>query len=241
MKKIIFLFLILSQNYIVAQNDDEKNPLLNVSFEKFKKIIDETESDSLIVRGNGIQDLGRFINDKDISKIYYKSSIYAFTKCIDEETNLYEAYKERGRSLSYLKEYNLALRDFTKATEYNESDPIIFYLKALTKESIEDNYGAISDFKKAESLSEDNEFKSKALTKITHNQMFVGITDEILENLNKAINYWPKNALAYFIRGKYFILFEEKKQKGCLDLSRSNELGYPLAIDAIKENCKFKE
>ncbi|WP_417195944.1 hypothetical protein [Bizionia sp.] len=35
-----------------------------------------------------------------------------------------------------------------------------FLFKRLTKESIEDNYGAISDFK-AESLSEDNEFKSK--------------------------------------------------------------------------------
>ncbi len=60
--------------------------------------------------------------------------------------------------MGYLKEYNLALRDFTKATEYMNLTNFLF--KRLTKESIEDNYGAISDFK-AESLSEDNEFKSK--------------------------------------------------------------------------------
>ena len=240
MKKILILFLILTQNHVLSQNDEENNNLLKVSSEKFKKVIDKTESDSLVSFGVNIQKLGRYIDDEDVSKVYYKSSIYAFSKSIDKKINLYEAYKERGRSLAYLKEYNLALRDFSAATDYNDSDPIIYYLKGMAKENIEDNYGAISDFKKAESLSDDNEFKSKALTKITHNQMLVGIIDEIHKNLNKAINYWPKNALAYFIRGSYFII-EEEMEKGCQDLSRSNELGYPLAIEEIKQNCKFRE
>ena len=58
-----------------------------------------------------------------------------------------------------------------------------------------------------------------------------------LNDLNKAIEINPNDALAYGNRGLSKIALGQK-DSGCLDFSKAGEMGYMDAYDAIKEYCQ---
>lgn len=57
-----------------------------------------------------------------------------------------------------------------------------------------------------------------------------------LESYNRAIELYPRFGEAYFNRG-LVLIFLKDKEKGCIDLSRSGELGVAEAYSVIKKFC----
>lgn len=58
-----------------------------------------------------------------------------------------------------------------------------------------------------------------------------------IESYTKAIECYPYMGDAYFNRGLVLIYLKDK-EKGCIDLSRSGELGVPEAYRVIKKFCE---
>lgn len=68
----------------------------------------------------------------------------------------------------------------------------------------------------------------KGLLKISYN--------EVIIDLNKAVNLDPKNGQNYAARG-YAKYQNGEKNQGCMDFSRAGELGFNYAYEMIKELC----
>ena len=60
-----------------------------------------------------------------------------------------------------------------------------------------------------------------------------------IDSYTKAIQYYPYMGDAYFNRGLVLIYLKDK-EKGCIDLSRSGELGVADAYSVIKKYCEDK-
>ncbi|MCF0174574.1 MAG: hypothetical protein HUJ95_04455, partial [Bacteroidales bacterium] len=61
-----------------------------------------------------------------------------------------------------------------------------------------------------------------------------------IESYTKAISLYPKFGEAYFNRG-LVLIFLKDKEKGCIDLSYSGELGVADAYSVIKKYCETNE
>lgn len=61
-----------------------------------------------------------------------------------------------------------------------------------------------------------------------------------IESYSKAIEYYPYMGDAYFNRGLVLIYLKDK-EKGCIDLSRSGELGVSESYSVIKKYCEEKQ
>lgn len=61
-----------------------------------------------------------------------------------------------------------------------------------------------------------------------------------IDSYTKAIEYYPYMANAYYNRGLVLIYLKDR-EKGCIDLSRSGELGVTDAYSVIKKYCEEKE
>ena len=61
-----------------------------------------------------------------------------------------------------------------------------------------------------------------------------------IENYSRAIELYPYMGDAYYNRGLVLIYLKDK-EKGCIDLSRSGELGVSDAYSVISKYCEEKD
>ena len=76
------------------------------------------------------------------------------------------------------------------------------------------------------------EFSDSTLIKY-QNEDYIGA----ISDFSKAIELDPKDAGAYFSRGSAKLILHDT-DGGCLDISKSGELGYELAYIYIQSYCK---
>jgi len=135
-------------------------------------------------------------------------------------------------------EIKLAL--YTKAIELNPNDTDAYYKRASAKGMLHDYKGAIQDFNKAIELNPNyaDAYYNRGFAKFKL-QDYKGV----IQDFNKAIELNPPNyAKVYYNRGLAKIHLGQK-DKGCLDLSKADEMGYDLrmghseAYDSIKKYC----
>lgn len=96
-----------------------------------------------------------------------------------------------------------------------------------------DYSGAIDDLKKAASLAPDFAYIYYNLGNL---YCLSGDLPESINNYTKAIDLYPYLAEAYYNRGLIQIYLKEK-EKGCMDISTSGELGIKDAYSVIKKFC----
>lgn len=117
-----------------------------------------------------------------------------------------------------------------------------YALRAFAKYQLEDYYGAISDcnlyleneksgISEYLGINKNNLYEIYAMSLINIKKY-----DDALLILNQAINLYPNSGALYYRRSEVkFKLFD--KNGCCNDLSKSGELGYEEAFEAIKKIC----
>ncbi len=164
----------------------------------------------------------------------YDEAINDFDIYIELYPQKKDGYFNRGLTKFILEDYKGTVIDMTKVIERNPKDDVAFYYRGCSKKELKDYRGAILDFSKAIFLKPRNEeyyekrIEVKALT-----------TDfkAAIEDCNLLLKINPNNGKAYCGRGIAKIGLNQK-DAGCLDLSKSGEMGFEKAYEIIEEYCQ---
>lgn len=150
------------------------------------------------------------------------------------DTSTAEGFKKRGTMKYNIEDFIGAVKDYTKSLEMNPNAKIVYYNRGSAKISLGDYYGAIDDFTNELKINPEYAlaFYNRAWAKAELKNYKSAIKD-----YNNAIRIDSKLAIAYFNRGVSKIL-SGKKDDGCIDISKSGELGYEKAYEYIKTLCK---
>jgi len=141
-------------------------------------------------------------------------------------------YFNMGNSKSRLKDYKGAIADFTKSIELSPSSDA-YNNRGTSKANINDHQGAISDFTKSIELNPSSDaYNNRGGAKGALKDYSGAISD-----FTKAIELDPNDPSSFYGRG-LSKLASGRKEDGCLDLSKAENLGYSLAQEARKKYCK---
>jgi tetratricopeptide (TPR) repeat protein len=156
-----------------------------------------------------------------------------FESTISKDAHFF--YKLRGDIYFKLENYDLAEKDYEKASELDPEN-------ALYVELIGDTYAKEKKYKKA------IEFYDQAL--ILNPEKFsiyqyrayayeaLGNHFNALLDMNEAIKYKPDYGLLYFKRGEYSFKLDDKKNS-CTDWLKARELGNEEALKSLIEICGY--
>ncbi len=196
-----------------------------------------------------------------------KGALEDFSKALELSPNKVEAFYGRGFAKSKLGDPRGAIEDYSRAAEMgnNESAKIVYDLK-MNKNVLDELRNGVQDkLKMAEYSSERSEIYfnrgaakaksgdpkqaiedyNKAISlhpSYADAYFFRGVAKSVLgdqrnaiQDCSNAIKLNAKYAEAYFVRG--IIKLALGDNSGCLDLSKSGELGYNPAYQVIRNFC----
>ena len=138
-----------------------------------------------------------------------------------------------------------AIADYTKAIQYGSKYSSFYERRASAKIDIKDYIGAVNDYTTAIRIENEkheinfNAFHGRGVAKF-----FLKDYRGAIQDFNKVIrddpeNYWREQQMwLYYYRGLSKIGLNQK-DSGCMDLSKSGELGLAKAYDAIKTYCQL--
>jgi tetratricopeptide (TPR) repeat protein len=170
----------------------------------------------------------------------YKSAIENFTKALDLDPGIQQAYESRGNARYNLNDFSGALEDFNKAIQLiaNQKSPDLFSRRGLAKTALKDYQGAIDDFSAA--IEQSNQSEIKYYIYRGSAKFFSREYEGSIADCNVAINSTiPEinKSEAYYWKGLSKI-FMGQQDEGCKDLKISLKTGYARATDAIKNYCQ---
>lgn len=150
----------------------------------------------------------------------------------------FNAYLQKQRVLHNLGRYDEAMITLSNAITFFQDSMNLIYSRGVEKHYLGDNSGAMTDLNFA--------IKSNKLdsSDLSYAYRFRGSIYQVKDSLDKAINdltaainFNPKDELAYADRAD---LFRKKgeKDKACMDYRKAAELGYILMFENIKEYCE---
>ena len=119
-----------------------------------------------------------------------------------------------------------------KIASYSTERSEVYFNRGVAKAKSGDAKQAMEDYNRAISLNpifaEAYYFRGVAKSSL-------GDQRNAIQDCSNAIKLNPKYAEAYFIRG--IIKLALGDSSGCLDLSKSGELGYNQAYQVIRDHC----
>ncbi len=158
-----------------------------------------------------------------------------FDRIIEAGTESKWPYFWRAMTRFDLKDFFGAISDCNKAIELDPNDAWDYELRGNCKFELQDFRGAISDQTKAIELQPKSEsahfHRARAKYSLKDYQGSIADNTKALENGY----YYIKEA--YFNRGLAKIYLGQK-DSGCMDFSKSGELGFEKAYEAIQRNCQ---
>lgn len=183
--------------------------------------LDSNDAEAYFRRG-----LAKFEQDN------FKGAIADYTKSLKKGGYGGDIYFHCGRAKGMLKNFNGAIADYTKAIEFEPNNAWIYQERGLNKHQILDFDGSMKDFNRAIQLLPDaRSFRCRGSLKYDRND-FLGA----IEDCNQSILLDPNFPAAFNTRGLAKIQLN-RKEEGCLDLSKAGELGYDYAYVSIKKYC----
>ncbi len=164
----------------------------------------------------------------------YASSMIYLTKATDADTKNPFAYLNRAVTQAEMIEFiaSLETNSPVQRIAVSTDDPATRLIQHESKRTY-DYSEAIADLKKAISLMSELPHLYYNLGNIYCQS---GDMPAAIEQYNKAIELFPYFAEAYYNRGLVQIFLRDT-QKGCLDLSKSGELGLQEAYTVLKRYC----
>ncbi|PZX55915.1 tetratricopeptide repeat protein [Algoriphagus ratkowskyi] len=129
--------------------------------------------------------------------------------------------------------FEASIKFYSEAIMFNPNEFFYYYSRGLSMVELKRNMEAIIDFTKSIDLnpSEGGLYAARGQCKGNLGDFFGAISD-----FTKAIEYYPKNSLFFYQRGIAKIKLG-KTESGCIDLSKSGELGYSKAYLTINKAC----
>ena len=159
--------------------------------------------------------------------------ISSYTKAINRDKDLVEAYVNRAVINFELGNYSSALKDLDSAVNLNPEDPQVYLNRGLTYLKLHDFNNALDDFLKAKDLYPGNRDVNR----------YIGNAYFHLKDYDKAIDYYnlilggaanDQNAL--FNRGMAKLRLG-KTDEACKDIRRAQDLGLKQASKVLKKYC----
>jgi tetratricopeptide (TPR) repeat protein len=132
-------------------------------------------------------------------------------------------------------DYKEAIQKCNQAIELNPKNADAYNLRGVIKYKLSDYRGAIQDYSKAIELNPND--TNAYFCRANSESMLKDYWPAALKDFSKAIELNPNDAAAYNNRGLTKINMGDK-DGGCLDISKSGELGYSGAYDNIKSLCQ---
>jgi tetratricopeptide (TPR) repeat protein len=178
----------------------------------------------------------------------FKGAIEYFSKALEIDPSIEQAYESRGTARYNLNDFKGALADFDKAAEllYSGSveikNPNLFSIRGLAKIALNDFTGATEDFTTAIDQSKAAEmrfFVQRANAKYFLRD-YEGTVADCDIAINSSADIKTIKAEAYFWRGLAKVFSGSDMENGCLDLKKSADSGYLNANTAIKNYCLEK-
>jgi tetratricopeptide (TPR) repeat protein len=168
----------------------------------------------------------------------YQRALVEFSKAIKLDSQFIQAWENRGVVKYYLMDYNGAISDYNRALIINPEDYNTFGRRAWAKYRLEDLRGAIDDFSKAiEGNQNDADFRvGRGEAKFRLDDYHGALTD-----FDRVVGFGygdrEQRRMAFFWRG--FIKIDlGQRTSGCLDLKKSEKLGYKNAYEVYDIYCK---
>jgi tetratricopeptide (TPR) repeat protein len=175
--------------------------------------------------------LGYFIKGMSQAQIkQYTSSINYYSKAIElDPTNIFY-YLNRSVTQSEMIDFISNIENSIPKLSLNDN---IVSSKNITNQRVFDYNEAINDLNKIESLNPNFAYLhyNNGNLLCLSNKM-----PEAIESYTKAIKQYPYFAEAYFNRGLISIYLRDT-EKGCIDISKSGEIGVKDAYPIIKKYC----
>ena len=167
------------------------------------------------------------LKDNDLA-----GAIKDYNKAIETDSTKGELFYSRGLVKARLKQYEEALKDFTKSYLLNQSSESL-YMRALMKVELDNYQGALDDLNNCYEAKKTsaNYFFIRGNCKYFLNNYEESVTD-----FTKAIELKADFASAYLFRGLSFISLEDKKL-ACPDFQKAKELNSPKAAVLIEKYC----
>ena len=169
-------------------------------------------------------------------KNQYNSAIDFYNKAVEKDPSQTFFYINRGAVQADMIEFIASME--------NNVQMLTLDNMGAAKTRVQDygykNYdytSAIDDMTKASSLMPEFPFVYYNLGNLYCLQ---GELPQSIDNYSKAIELFPTMSEAYYNRGLVLIYLKDRA-KGCIDLSKSGELGIPDAYNVIKKYCVEEE
>lgn len=145
----------------------------------------------------------------------FEAAIKNFSKVLQLEPELAQAYYYRGLAYANLERRSEAIVDLTyflrKSKESDMDNAQVYFLRGMLKSGNSDSYGAIEDYKSCISLDPSN---SMAYNNMGWEKFLQKKYQEALTDINKAIELDNTNYVAYDSRAE--IKFNQNDYKGCI-------------------------
>jgi len=171
-------------------------------------------------RGLTRQERGDEAEDLKEKHDHYDSAVSCYTEALKQNSQMFNAYHNRGIAYSDKGEYDAALQDFSKVIELNPDDANAYRMRGIVYSEKAEYDAALQDFNKAIELEPDN-------AKTHHDRGVVHIRkdeyDAALQDFSKIIEFEPDNANTYLYRGGTYHISGEH-EKAIQDFSKVIEL-----------------
>jgi tetratricopeptide (TPR) repeat protein len=221
------------------KNENLKNVALsNHSIEIDNVSADKMDSISeIFIRKNDSKEkaLGYFIKGMSQAQIkQYSSAINYYTNAITlDPTNIFY-YLNRSATQSEMIDFISNIESSIPRLSLNDN---VVSSKNVMNQRVFDYKEALNDLDKIESLNPafDYQYYNRGNLLCLSNKM-----PEAIEAYTKAIKQYPYFAEAYFNRGLASIYLRDT-EKGCIDISKSGEMGVNDAYPIIKRYCINEE
>lgn len=158
-------------------------------------------------------------------------AIKAFTKSIELDPQLAEAYVLRGFAYDELRDYEEAIRNYDKAIELSPQDAQTHYHRAGDYHLLGNYQKAIEDYDKAIALDPQN---SRAYGARGLFYAELGNHSRAIKDFDKAIALNPKYKIAYGARARIYVELG-KYQQAIRDFKIAARLGYAPAQDYLRK------
>jgi tetratricopeptide (TPR) repeat protein/Tol biopolymer transport system component len=160
-------------------------------------------------------------------------AIEDYTKVIQEKPDFWRAYFGRGEAKFDLNNMNGAIEDYSKVIQLKPDYYDAYERRANIKSRLNDLQGALKDINEAIRLKPDNFqfYSNRGDLKYELKNLHGALAD-----YNSSLQLKPNDALILYKRGMIKILLGQK-DSGCLDLHKSQGLGFTNATMMIRKHC----
>ena len=218
-----------NREYIeISKRNQEKNLQLK---KLYKNSSSESERQKILEQIN--QNDQEFLSIENLARgnqwIYsrrYTEAIENYSKAIELNPKLVEAYNNRGLAYADLVKYDEALKDYNKAIELDQNHSNSYINRGNVYEKLERYFDAIEDYTKATELNP-NDLKAYYNRGIVY-QALEKYSDSIAD-YTKAIELNPKLVEAYNNRGLVYQVLE-RYSEAIADYSKAIELNPSYAM-----------